>query len=71
VSLSLRQPAGRKQVEMLVAYGVRPDGSRQSLAFQRSSGESQMAWEGLFENPCQRGLEGNNLALIVNDSCPG
>jgi transposase-like protein len=30
---------------MLVAYGVRADGSRELSAIQRSSGESQAAWE--------------------------
>jgi transposase-like protein len=47
-SLRVRRPGGRKRVQMLVAYGVRRDGSRQLLAFQRSSGESPAAWEGLL-----------------------
>jgi transposase-like protein len=71
VSLWVRRPAGRKRVQMLVAYGVRRDGSRQLLAFQRSSGESQVAWEGLLQDLYRRGLEGKNLALIVTDGCPG
>jgi transposase-like protein len=33
VSLRVRRPLGRKRVQMLVAYGVRRDGSRQLLAF--------------------------------------
>jgi len=56
---------------MLVAYGVRRDGSRQLLAFQRSAGESQAAWEGLLRDLYRRGLEGQQLALIVTDGCPG
>ena len=48
VSLRMRRPSGRQRVHMLVAYGVRRDGTRQLLAFMRSSGESQSAWEGLF-----------------------
>ncbi len=71
VSLRVRRPAGRKRVQMLVAYGVRRDGSRQLLAFQRSSGESQAAWEGLLQDLYRRGLEGKRLALIVTDGCPG
>src|SRR5579864_2431124 len=39
VSLRVRRPAGRKQVQMLVAYGIRRDGSRHLLAFLRSQGE--------------------------------
>src|SRR5438105_13816407 len=32
VSLRVRRPAGRKRVQMLVAYGVRRDGTRHLLA---------------------------------------
>src|SRR5216684_5743877 len=71
VSLRVRRPAGRKRVQMLVAYGVRRDGSRQLLAFLRSQGESQAAWEGLLEDLYRRGLAGENLQLIVTDGCPG
>jgi len=71
VSLRVRRPGGRKRVQMLVAYGVGADGRRQLLAFQRSSGESQAAWEGLLQDLYRRGLEGNRLGLIVTDGCPG
>src|SRR5229473_1177302 len=71
VSLRVRRPTGRKRVQMLVAYGVRHDGSRQLLAFLRSQGESQAAWEGLLEDLYRRGLAGENLQLIVTDGCPG
>jgi putative transposase len=33
VSLRVRRPTGRKQVQMLVAYGIRRDGRRHLLAF--------------------------------------
>jgi transposase-like protein len=56
---------------MLVAYGVRRDGSRQLLAFLRSQGESQAAWEGLLKDLYRHGLVGENLQLIVTDGCPG
>lgn len=71
VSLRVRRPSGRKRVQMLVAYGVRADGSRQLLGFLRSSGESQAAWEGLLMDLYRRGLEGKNLKLIVTDGCEG
>jgi len=71
VSLRVRRPAGRKRVQMLVAYGVRADGSRQLLAFLRTRGESQAAWEGFLEDLYRRGLEGKRLQLIVTDGCPG
>jgi len=71
VSLRVRRPSGRKCVQMLVAYGVKPDGRRQLLAFLRSSGESQAAWEGFLNHLHTRGLHGKHLLLIVTDGCPG
>jgi putative transposase len=71
VSLRVRGPSGRKRVQMLVAYGVRPDGRRELLAFLRSQGESQAAWEGLLQDLYRRGLKGQKLLLIVTDGCPG
>ena len=61
VSLRVRRPAGRKRVQMLVAYGVRRDGTRHLLAFLRSQGESQADWEGLLQDLYRRGLEGQSL----------
>jgi transposase-like protein len=71
VSLKVRRPSGRKRLQMLVAYGVRPDGKRRLLGFMRSRGESQAAWEGLLQDLYGRGLEARNLLLIVTDGCPG
>jgi putative transposase len=71
VSLRVRRPAGRQRVQMLVAYGVKPDGRRRLLAFLRSPGESQGAWEALLRDLYRRGLEGKNLLLVVTDGCAG
>jgi len=71
VSLRVRRPTGRKRVHMLVAYGVRRDGTRRLLAFVHSQGESQAEWEGLLQDLYQRGLEGRHLGLIITDGCPG
>jgi putative transposase len=71
VSLRVRRPSGRQRVQMLVAYGVKPDGRRQLLAFLRSSGESQAAWEGFLQHLYARGLRGEHLRLIVTDGCAG
>jgi len=71
VSLRVRRPSGRQRVQMLVAYGVRRDGTRQLLAFLRTRGESQADWEALLQDLYRRGLEGKNLQLIVTDGCPG
>lgn len=50
---------------------MRSEGSRQRWAFLRSQGESQAAWEGLLQDRYRRGLEGQNLLLIVTAGCPG
>ena len=71
VSLRVRRPAGRKRVQMLVAYGVKADGTRHLLGFLRSQGESQSAWEGLLQDLYRRGLVGDRLLLIVTDGCAG
>jgi len=71
VSLRVRRPSGRKRVQMLVAYGVKKDGRRQLLAFLRSRGESQADWEALLNDLYRRGLQGENLHLIVTDGCSG
>src|SRR5207253_2939940 len=71
-TLRLRIARSRgKRVQMLVAYGVRRDGTRHLLAFLRSQGESQADWEALLQDLYRRGLEGKQLGLIVTDGCPG
>jgi putative transposase len=71
VSLRVRRPSGRQRVQMLVAYGVRQDGTRHLLGFLRSQGESQHAWEGLLQDLYRRGLKGEHLQLILTDGCAG
>lgn len=71
VSLRVRRPTGRKRVQMLVAYGIRQDGSRHLLAFLRSPGEGQADWEALLQDLYRRGLEGRSLQLILTDGCAG
>ncbi len=51
VSLRVRRPTGRKRVQMLVAYGIRQDGSRHLLAFLRSQGEGQADWGSSLTRP--------------------
>jgi putative transposase len=71
VALKVRRPAGRQHVQMLVAYGVRQNGTRQLLAFLRTKGESQADWESLLNDLYRRGLKADKLLLVVTDGCPG
>jgi len=71
VWLKVRRSFGPQRVLLLVAYGVRRDGTRELLAFTRAKGESQAGWEGLLNDLFQRGLRGEQLRLVVSDGCPG
>jgi len=71
VWLKVRRASGPQRVLLLVAYGVRRDGTRELLAFTRAKGESQGAWEGLLNDLYQRGLCGKNLQLVITDGCAG
>jgi len=71
VALKVRRPAGRQHVQMLVAYGVRQNGTRQLLGFLRTKGEGQAHWEALLNDLYRRGLKGDKLLLVITDGCPG
>jgi putative transposase len=71
VWLKVRRAFGPQRVLLLVAYGVRPDGRRQLLAFVRAKSESQAGWEGLLNDLYRRGLRGQRLQLVITDGCPG
>lgn len=71
VWLKVRRSFGPQRVLLLVAYGVRRDGTRELLAFTRAKGESQAGWEGLLNDLFRRGLGGKTLQLVITDGCPG
>jgi len=56
---------------ILVAYGVRADGSRQLIDFKVGKSEGKGTWTSFFENLKVRGLKGSNLRLVISDGCPG
>ena len=61
--MKVRRAFGPQRVLLLVAYGVRADGSRQLLAFTRARAESQAAWEAFLWDLHERGLAGRQLAV--------
>ncbi len=71
VWLKVRRAFGPQRVLLLVAYGIRQDGTRQLLAFTRAKSESQAGWEGLLNDRWRRGLRGENLQFVITDGCPG
>jgi transposase-like protein len=60
-----------KKVKLLVAYGIKADGSRKLISFQRANSESTACWKAFLENLKVRGLVGGNLKLIIMDGAPG
>lgn len=71
VWLKVRRAFGPQRVLLLVAYGVRADGSRQLLAFTRARAESQASWEAFLWDLQERGLAGQQLQMIISDGCAG
>lgn len=56
---------------ILVAYGVKKDGIRELIHFKLSRSESRSEWEAFLNNLYRRGLEGEELELIVTDGAKG
>ncbi len=67
----MRRSFGPQKVLLLVAYGIRSDGTRELLAYTRAKSESQAGWEGLLNDLFGRGLCGRKLQLVISDGCPG
>jgi transposase-like protein len=63
---------GRKRRRLiLVAYGVRADGSREIIDYKLECSESEESWQQFLTELVARGLIGQNLKLIVSDGCKG
>lgn len=71
IGVTIGHEIGAKRYCLLVAYGIRADGSREILAFQKANSESAAAWQAFLENLKMRGLKGRNLKLIVIDGGKG
>jgi transposase-like protein len=71
IGVTIGHEIGAKRYCLLVAYGIRSDGSRELLAFQKANSESAAAWQAFLENLKMRGLKGRNLKLIVIDGGKG
>jgi putative transposase len=56
---------------VLVALGIREDGSKELLSFRVEHSESEACWERLLNDLYRRGLEGKALKLIISDGGAG
>ncbi|MCK4917052.1 MAG: IS256 family transposase, partial [Candidatus Omnitrophica bacterium] len=60
-----------KSRPILVALGVKSDGSKHILTFKLAKSESEAEWLGLINDLYRRGLKGLKLNLIISDNCGG
>ena len=71
VYVRIRYELEVKLMVLLVAYGIKRDGSRRILSFKLTKRESRSAYLSFLENLKARGLKGNNLDLIILDGSTG
>jgi transposase-like protein len=60
-----------KNRPILIALGVKTDGSKHILTFKLAKSESEAEWLGLINDLYRRGLKGFRLNLIISDNCSG
>jgi transposase-like protein len=71
LSMRIRYEIRAKRRMVLVAYGIRKDGSRRLLSFKVARSEGTGTWRSFLENLQVRGLRGRNLELVIMDGAPG
>jgi len=60
-----------KSRPILIALGVKADGSKHILTFKLAKSESEAEWLGLVNDLYRRGVKGYRLNLIISDNCSG
>lgn len=71
IVMKRKSGVGARKRTVLVAFGICPDGNKEVIDFMQVKSESQNAWEGFLNNLYLRGLQGENLKLIVVDGGRG
>jgi putative transposase len=71
LSVRIKVGVAAKRYMLLVAYGIRHDGSREVIAFQKVPSESARCWQSFLDDLKARGLYGRNLRLITMDGSLG
>lgn len=62
---------GMKRRLILVAYGIKVDGTREVIDYSFARSEKEENWLRFLTNLQHRGLEGKKLQLITTDGCGG
>ena len=68
--ITVTRPVKVKKV-LLVALGIRPDGTKELLSFQLAGSESEASWWGFISDLKHRGLVGERLEVIISDGASG
>lgn len=71
VTMRVKEAPGVSKKLVLVAYGIKGDGTREIISFRQETSESQPCWQKLLNDLYRRGLKGENLKLIATDGAPG
>lgn len=72
IYLKAKSPIKSRRRCILVAYGIKKDGTRELIDFRLArNGESQVAWECFLTSLYNRGLRGENLSLVIIDGNKG
>ena len=72
IYLKAKSPVKSRRRCILVAYGIKKDGTRELVDFRLArKGESQAAWECFLTSMRNRGFEGRHLELISIDGGKG
>jgi putative transposase len=71
LSVKIRKELKADRWQLLVAYGIRGDGSRELIGFGKYPSESEKCWQTFVESLEMRGLNGSQLRLIILDGSLG
>jgi len=71
ITISVKGSLKAKKILILVAYGITIFGKKELIAFRIANAESTPACEGFLNDLFRRGLEGENLKMIITDGSKG
>lgn len=71
LTMRVKEAPGVSKKLVLVAYGIKADGTREIICFRQEASESQTCWQKLLNDLYKRGLKGESLRLITTDGGAG
>lgn len=71
ITISVKGSLKAKKILILVAYGITVFGKKELVASRIANAESNTACESFLNNLFNRGIEGENLKMIVTDGSKG